>query len=367
MRRSSVAALISLALSIATAARAGGPGDPAPIRGVLLEAAHADASALRAWKGRGANAVVVPLDESIARPHWADLAALADREGLALYAWIEVARNPAMADAHPRWMASIGGHHDDWRSRFPSAPEKAPGRVIKAWPWVPIGYTPAYEAHHDRIAALLDGLPGPWAGVFLDDLQAGPSSCGCGNDRCRWALDYGNPSTAPKTPGDDAAARLVADVRARHPGKAVVPVWVTECEAIDLPKAEHSTGLCGGVECAKNDCWPRYARNWNPLREATPGPIAVGLWSEAFRREPAWAESALALFRNPPRGGQPIEPSKVVAVLQGWGKAGAAVAPLIESAGRDGGGWVVAIDRVDQSWEPRAIPVDGPADAGRPK
>ena len=81
-------------------------------------------------------------------------------------------------------------------------------------------------------------LPGNWAGVFLNDLQAGPSSCGCGNDQCRWALDYGSPPTAAKTPGDDAAAKIVAELSARHPGKVIIPVWVTECELADLPDAK---------------------------------------------------------------------------------------------------------------------------------
>jgi hypothetical protein len=358
MRRSAAAALLVWALSFGTAS--GGP-----IRGVLLELRHADVAALRAWKAKGANAVVLPLDESTPRERWAGLAALTEREGLALYPWIEVARNPAMADAHHDWMASLGGHHDDWRRRFPGAPAARPGEVMKVWPWVPIGYVPAFEAHRARIDALLGGLPGPWAGVFLNDLQAGPSSCGCGNDQCRWALDYGCPSTAPKTPGDDVAARLVAGVRARHPGKAVVPVWVTECEVIDMPRAERSTGYCGRVECAKNDCWPRYARGWNPLREATPGPLAVGLWAGAFRREPAWAEAGLALFRRPPKGGEAVEPGRVVAVLQGWGEAAAGADRLTESAGRDGGGWVVAIDPVDQSWEPRPVKLAGPQEGGR--
>ena len=122
--------------------------------------------------------------------------------------------------------------------------------------------------------------------MFLNDLQAGPSSCGCGNDQCRWALDYGTPSTAGKTPGDDAAARVVAELVARHPGKSIVPVWVTECETVDLPGAPGGTGLCGGVPCAKFDCWPRYVRNWNPLLKATDGPVAVALWPETFRRDP---------------------------------------------------------------------------------
>ena len=120
-------------------------------------------------------------------------------------------------------MAATGGHHDDWRRRFPNAPTAKAGEVIKAWPWVPIGYAPAFDAHRERLKTLLGDLPGTWAGVFLNDLQAGPSSCGCGNDQCRWALDYGTPPTAARTPGDDAAARLVAELIARHPGKVDRP------------------------------------------------------------------------------------------------------------------------------------------------
>ncbi len=182
-----------------------------PVRGILLKLERATPDLLRDWKSRGVTSVVVPLDETT-RPRWGELARVVEQAGMTLWPWIEVARNPAMARDHPEWMASPGGHHDDWRRRFPSAPKANPGAVIKTWPWVPIGYAPAFEAHRERLRALLDGLPGPWAGVFLNDLQAGPSSCGCGNDQCRWALDYGSPATAPKTPGDDAAARIVAEL-----------------------------------------------------------------------------------------------------------------------------------------------------------
>ncbi len=132
-------------------------------------------------------------------------------------------------------MATPGGHHDDWRRRFPDAPSRRPGEVIKAWPWVPIGYAPAFDAHRSRMKALLAELPGDWPVAFVNDLQAGPSSCGCGNDQCRWALDYGSAATTTKTPGDDAAARLISEVRAAYPAKTIIPVWVTECETIDLP------------------------------------------------------------------------------------------------------------------------------------
>ena len=87
-----------------------------------------------------------------------------DRAGMTLCPWVEVARNPSMADAHPEWMAAPGGHHDDWRRRFPDAPKAKAGEVIKAWPWVPIGYAPAFDAHRERLKSLLGDLPGRWPG-----------------------------------------------------------------------------------------------------------------------------------------------------------------------------------------------------------
>ena len=236
------------------------------------------------------------------------------------------------------------------------APAAKRGEVIKAWPWVPIGYAPAFDAHRQRLKLLLGDLPGSWAGVFLNDLQAGPSSCGCGNDQCRWALDYGSPPTAAKTPGDDAAARIVAELSAGHPGKVIIPVWVTECELADLPDAKGGTGLCGRVRCAANDCWPRYARNWNPLLKATDGPIALGVWPETFRRDAArWIESDLALFQKPLRGGSPLAADRTIAVIQAWGKPESAAIALSERVERAAAGWVLALDAIDQSWEPRAV------------
>jgi hypothetical protein len=332
-----------------------GQSAPRPIHGTLIEIGQATPRALADWKSEGGNAVIVVLDESISRPQWSELSKSAEREGLALYAWIEVARNPAMADAHPGWMASPGGHHDDWRRRFPGAPVAKSGEVVKAWPWVPIGYAPAFEAHRQRIQNLLNGLHEAWAGVLLNDLQAGPSSCGCGNDQCRWALDYGSPSTAAKTPGDDVAARLVAEIAANHPGKAVIPVWVTECEMIDLPRVPGSTGRCGNVECAKTACWPRYGRAWNPLLKASSGPLAVALWSGSFGRNAAWADDALSLFQQPPGGGVAVAQDRVIAVFPGWDTPKLDRTKVVARAKRAGGGWVIASTPIEQSWEPRLV------------
>jgi hypothetical protein len=326
-----------------------------PMRGILVRPGRVTPEFLAAWKAKGTTAIVVPLDEATKR-HWEPIARNVNDAGMTLWPWVEVARNPAMADGHPEWMAAIGGHHNDWRRRFPKLPAARPGEVVKAWPWVPIGYAPAFDAHRERLRMLLGDLPGTWSGVFLNDLQAGPSSCGCGNDQCRWALDYGSSPTAEKTPGDDAAARLVAELVGRHPGKTIVPVWVTECETIDLPGARGGTGLCGGVPCAKGDCWPRYVRQWNPLTRATAGPIALGLWPETFRRDPAsWIETAIALFQKPPQGGLPLDPAQTIAAVQAWDKPQSALDALIDRLKPLG--WVLALDPVDQSWEPRAVPI----------
>lgn len=329
------------------------------MRGVFVKPGRVTPEFLAAWKTKGVTAVIVPLDD-VTKRRWEVTAGAVEHAGMSLWPWVEVARNLAMADEHPEWMAATGGHHDDWRKRFPKAPAAKAGEVVKAWPWVPIGYLPTFDAHRERLRALLSDLPGKWSGVFLNDLQAGPSSCGCGNDQCRWALDYGSPSTAPKTPGDDAAARMVAEILARHPGKAVVPVWVTECEAIDLPSAKDSTGLCGRVSCAKGDCWPRYARNWNPLVKATAGPIGLALWPETFRRDSTrWMETAPVLFQEPPRDATPLARERTIEVVQAWEKSDATVDGLLGRVKEMSGGWVLVLDPIDQSWEPRAVSVPG--------
>ena len=219
LRVSVLIAICAVALTVHGNRGEVGAAEPkGPVRGILLNPERVTPDLLGSWKSRGITTVVVPLDETT-RPRWGELSRVVDKAGLTLWPWIEVARNPAIANAHPEWMATPGGHHDDWRRRFPSVPKSNPGAVVKTWPWVPIGYAPAFEAHRAAAQGTLTDLPGSWSGVFLNDLQAGPSSCGCGNDQCRWALDYGSPATAPKTPGDDAAARLVAELIRQHPAR----------------------------------------------------------------------------------------------------------------------------------------------------
>ena len=79
-----------------------------PLRGVLVGIDRVSPGFLAAWKAKGVRAIVVPLDDA-AKQRWKPMAEAVERAGMTLWPWIEVARNPAMADAHPEWMAAIGG------------------------------------------------------------------------------------------------------------------------------------------------------------------------------------------------------------------------------------------------------------------
>lgn len=331
---------------------------PQPLRAILVHPDRISLELLKTWKHKGINAIVATLDRNASAESIKKAASFAQAESLKWYVWIETARDPETAQAHPDWTASVGKHHDDWKRLFKNPPRAAADEEIKAWPWVPIGYAPAYEAHLDRVRKLLAGIDDSWTGVFLNDLQAGPSSCGCGNDQCRWAIDYGNRPTAPKTPGEGHAARFVGEIAKAFPGKEVIPVWVTECEFADLRESKPSTGLCGDVGCATGTCWKAYLTSWNALLDVAHGRIAVGIWSQAFHRDrKTWPKQAIELFKNPLRGGRPLEPDRALAVLDASNANDAEIDAIVETADAAQGGRVIALDRIEQGWEPRAVKV----------
>ena len=249
------------------------------VSGVIVEPTRVTPEQIGEWKRGGVNAVAVVLDERHPPEAYRASAKAASDGSVDLYYWVEVARNPAMADEHPRWMASLG-MHDDWHQRFPDAPKPGKGEVAKAYPWVPITSREAYDAHLTRVGELVGRrAAGRKAGVLLNDLQGGPSSCGCGNGQCRWATDYGVSATATKLDGDDIAARFTSAVRKLVPGNTVVPIWTTECEDIDLPQklapGGKSTGLCGGIECANTTCPKAFTKQWPALLKGGDGPVGV--------------------------------------------------------------------------------------------
>src|SRR5262249_35002319 len=209
--------------------------------------------------------------------------------------WIEIGRNPALADAHPEWMASIQTH-EEYRRFFPELPKLKTNQVVKNYPWVPVLYQETFPVHLDRVKHLLEGKPQP-AGVFLNDLQGAPWACGGGNNLCRWTTDYGPLKPATRLP-NDAAGQFVAEVQALEPNAKIIPVWTSECEEADAKT------LCAGVNCFKGTCWREFTAQLQAVAE-TSETIGALLPYKAFQRdlaeygpEAGWiSQSPASVFR----------------------------------------------------------------------
>jgi hypothetical protein len=247
----------------------------------------------------------------------------------------------------------------------------AKGEVAKAFPWVPITYREAYDAHLHRIKQLLtEKAASPYTALLLNDLQGGPASCGCGNLQCRWATDYHVPSTATKLDGDDSAARFIADVRKLARGKMVVPVWTTECEDIDLPAklapGGKSTGLCGEVACANGTCPKAFTKQLSPILTGYDGPVGVLALQQELDRDSAHGYSQNFAARTidyldivpPKNGGGSIAHERLWLVIAGNG-----LSPQQQVASRQAalklgtGGLFQSLVPIEQSFEPRLITV----------
>jgi hypothetical protein len=266
------------------------------LEALLIEPDAVNAENIAAWKKEGFSSLVIVLDERFDAGVYQRAATAITAAPLDIYYWIEVGRNTALANEHPEWMASLGSHND-WRTLFPDVPELKEGEVAKAWPWSPIGYRQAFEAHLMRIKGLLERIPPDYRGLLLNDLQGGPSSCGCGNLQCRWAIDYGVPATTEKLSGHDVAAKFVAKVGKLASGRDVIPVWTTECDQEDMalekqPKRDWTTGYCGDVDCF-NYCLARFTEQWNALHTTHQGPTGILLLHKEFRRSGEWTRGQL--------------------------------------------------------------------------
>ena len=345
------------------------------LEALLIEADAVNTEKVAVWKKEGFTSLVIVLDERFDAGVYQRAAEAIATNALDVYYWIEVGRNPAFADEHPQWMASLGSHND-WRKLFPDTTELQEGEVAKAWPWTPIGYQKAFDAHLVRIKTLLERLPSGYRGLLLNDLQGGPSSCGCGNLQCRWAIDYGVPATAEKLAGHDIAAKFVIDVGKLAAGKVVIPVWTTECEQEDMalekqPQRDWTTGYCGDVDCF-HYCLARFAEQWNAFHETHRGPTGVLLLHKEFRRADAeygpaasWITHAAQYLEH--KDLKRVTPQKLWLIVQGYD-----VSPEEEKSARHAASQtgaakvVVARTRIDQSYEPRIVRVKVEASAIKP-
>lgn len=283
-------------------------------------------------------------------------AARVTRAGLELHYWFEIGRNPALAEAHPAWMASIQGHQE-WRRFFPDVAPESEHQVVKAFPWVPVAYEESFNAHSNRVQRLLASLPPP-AAIWLNDLQGPPAVCGCGHPLCRWTTDYGPKVTATAL-GDDAAARFVRAVQNMSPKARVIPVWATECEAHD------KDDLCAGVACYTGRCWKDWTKQLMPLAEAAPTIGVLATYKILQRDLPrygstaGWVGEAVRSFQSmpPQRSGTAVPATRLVAVMQGWDVSAGELAAQIDQARQAGAaGVIIAREPLEPSWTPRLVP-----------
>lgn len=329
------------------------------LKGAVISVEQIDTDRLRSLKAADYNAIVLALDGADAAKEQ-EAARAIGAAGFDLYYWIEIGRNSALADAHPEWMASLEVHHSEWRRLFPKFPQTKAGEVVKNYPWVPVIYKETFPVHLERVKTLLAGKPTP-RGVFLNDLQGPPSSCGCGHHLCRWATDYGpvEKATATRLP-KDAAAKFVTEVKKLSPEAKIIPVWATECEEHDKDE------LCAGVNCFKGVCWREWTAQLMPVA-AESDTVAALLPYREFQRdlprygtEAGWIKEALESFSTMPARykatGVPAQ--RLVAVLQGWDVTPEQVAAQIAQAKAAGAaGYVVSQMKLNQDWEPRILKV----------
>jgi hypothetical protein len=348
------------ALPSAIAEKANIPSGTAEVFGALIKAAEASTARLNELKSAGTNTIVFTLNSSDDKAKTAIRAAAANAErvGLAFAYWIEVARSPELADLHPEWMASLQTH-DEWRRFFPNAPRPKANEVAKTYPWVPILSREPFNAQRERVLKLLANLPTPKQ-IFLNDLQGAPSACGCGNPLCRWTSDYGKRRTTMPL-GPDAAAIFVQAIQKASLNAEVIPVWTTECEEHD----GHPDGLCAGVGCFNGICWKAYTQQLMPLSDMSKRLAVLALYKE-FQRdipyygvtEASWVEYAVRSFETmPPRhDGTAIPGSRLIAIVQGWDASAEEIKAQREAAMNAGSnGYIVAYDKIDQSWSPKIV------------
>src|SRR5437899_5248056 len=330
------------------------PAAESKLRAALLAATQVSSARIQTLKEEHCNAVALLLDETDTEKQ-AAAASQIRSNGLDLYYWIEIGRNPALADAHPEWMASIQTH-PEWRRFFTNFPALKTNEVVKNYPWVPVLYQETFPVHLERVRRLLEGKPNP-SGIFLNDLQGAPSACGCGHHLCRWTTDYGPIKTATRLP-NDAAAKFVAEVRNLAPQATVIPVWTTECEEQDAET------FCAGVGCFKGACWREFTAQLTPVAEASET-LAALMPYKAFQRDSTnygatagWLAQGLNLFATMPLRyeAKPVAAGRIIAVLEGWDATAEEIRSQIEQVQKAGAaGWLVAFVQLEQSWEARVF------------
>jgi hypothetical protein len=370
-RRSAAIVLVALLILVYFFWRTG-PVSSGSLHAVLSSVERCTSAELAKLKDGGANGVVLALDssEDAFKVRAREAAELTRAHDLGLYYWIEIARDESLAEAHSDLLAGLDGH-DNWRTADPDAPVAGMGERLGAWPWVSILHAAAFELQLAKVEQRLAGLPAP-DGLFLNDLQGGPSACGCGNRSCRWTTDY---LAEPSTPLSQApvAERFLSRVRALHAGTRIVPVWTTECGI----QGDRAGDACHGVPCATGNCWPALVEELRPLvragnsigvllEENTPvdfpdRPERMTAEEVAELRYAPVVEGLRAFPAEVAKYGLELSSKRLIPILRAWDSPGLEIIRAqTELAARLGAHeWIVAVIPIDQSWEPRVIAAAG--------
>ena len=123
--------------------------------------------------------------------------------------------------------------------------------------------------------------------------------------------------------------------------------------------------LCAGVGCYKGTCWKVSSRQLTPLATQNENLGALLLYKEFrqdgphYKGQAGWIGHALKhgfIEQQAKNAGAQVSTSRIFAVLQGWGVSDEEVQAQIDQACTAGAaGYVVALARIDQSWQPRMV------------
>lgn len=298
--------------------------------------------------------------------------AAARAAGVKVWGWIETARDPAAAAAHPEWMHAP--QHHEWLQAFPDFKAQGGAHPAVVSDWICVNNRAAFDYALARVVSLVQSAP-PLDGLLLNDIQGPPAGCGCGNILCRsWDNSPGEkvaptPYVTPDVYFSQVFWRACADALAASPERnlspaQVVPILCGECElGIQMGPAfspDDALGSCNGIRCGDvcaSTYWPGMVRAFARERN---GPDRIGLLTpyKLFGRDASlygetagWVAASLAHYRS-------IDPSaRLTAVIQGWDvDAGEIEAQRIRAAEGGAGGLLVMEEPLDQSYRPLPLP-----------
>ena len=144
------------------------------------------------------------------------------------------------------------------------------------------------------------------------------------------------------------------------PKSRVIPVWTTECEAMDKEV------FCAGVGCFAGLCWKEYTAQLMLVASRFDALGVLLLFRSFDRNLPrygstgGWVKHGLNSFvEMPPKWQGTAVPIKtLIPILQGWDVTPAEQQAQIRQSQEAGvGSYVMAVTKIDQSWEPRIVKV----------